>query len=293
MAALPTRIETETGHMLTPAEIFRITAARETTLSRLLMLYIITGLVFMLLPGTFLGVWNLITISSQRAANSVSPAWIQAHGHAQIFGRIGTFILGIGLHSIPKMRRLSWLRLSSAGVAWAFWTSGVTLRWISSVYLWHWRLLSPFSALLELAAFVLFLHSVSRHRAARSTNSNGEEWVVAVIAGTSGLLLALLMNAGATLYLALYGASPELPPVFNQRFLLLQTWSFSGSLRVGIQRQVAADFSWPRAGAQPDSDSCSRPELCWRGGGARRMERGCNVVAPLRNLRRDLCPAAL
>ncbi len=100
MSALPTRIEREAGRPLTPLEIFDITAARETTLSRLLMLYIGTGLIFMLLPGTSLGVWNLLAISSHRAADSVSPAWIQAHGHAQIFGWIGTFILGIGFYSI-------------------------------------------------------------------------------------------------------------------------------------------------------------------------------------------------
>jgi hypothetical protein len=93
MSALPTRIEREAGRPLTPLEIFDITAAREATLSRLLMLYIGTGLTFMLLPGTFLGVWNLLSISSHRAAGSVSATWIQAHGHAQIFGWIGTFIL--------------------------------------------------------------------------------------------------------------------------------------------------------------------------------------------------------
>ena len=68
-----------------------------------MMAYAITGLVFMLLPGTFLGVWNLISISGHRSASAISPAWIQAHGHAQIFGWIGTFILGIGFYSIPKM----------------------------------------------------------------------------------------------------------------------------------------------------------------------------------------------
>ena len=72
MSALPTRIEKEAGQPLTPLQIFDITAARETTLSRLLMLYISTGLLFMLLPGTFLGVWNLLAISSHRAADSVS-----------------------------------------------------------------------------------------------------------------------------------------------------------------------------------------------------------------------------
>jgi hypothetical protein len=46
MSALPTRIEREAGRALTPLQIFDITAAREKTLSRLLMLYISTGLLF-------------------------------------------------------------------------------------------------------------------------------------------------------------------------------------------------------------------------------------------------------
>ncbi len=74
--------------------------ARERSLSHMLMTYIVSGLVFMLLPGTFLGVWNLINISNREAADSIAPAWIQAHGHAQLFGWVGTFILGIGFYSI-------------------------------------------------------------------------------------------------------------------------------------------------------------------------------------------------
>ena len=54
-------------------------------MQRMLIAYILTGLLFLLLPGTFLGVWNLISISSRHALDSLSPAWIQAHGHAQIF----------------------------------------------------------------------------------------------------------------------------------------------------------------------------------------------------------------
>src|ERR1043166_1042511 len=106
MSALATRIEREAGRPLTPIEIFNISASRETTLSRLLTLYICTGLAFMLLPGTFLGVWNLIAISTRQSTQTVSSAWIQAHGHAQIFGWIGTFILGIGFYSIPKLRQI-------------------------------------------------------------------------------------------------------------------------------------------------------------------------------------------
>ncbi|MGA2646993.1 MAG: hypothetical protein ABSF15_19955 [Candidatus Sulfotelmatobacter sp.] len=226
MSALPTRIEREAGRALTPLQIFDITAAREKTLSRLLMLYVSTGLLFMLLPGTFLGVWNLLAISSHHAADSVSPSWIQAHGHAQIFGWIGTFILGIGFYSIPKLRRLNSFALSAVWSSWALWTIGVTLRWLTSVYQWEWRAFLPLSAALELAAFAIFFRTVSGHRPQESGKTKLEVWVFVVVAGSVGLLLTLLVNFGVTLFLAVRGTSAEIPPDFDQRFLVLQTWGF-------------------------------------------------------------------
>jgi uncharacterized protein involved in response to NO len=224
MAPLATRIETQAGRTLTPGEIFEITRARETSLSRLLMLYITTGLVFMLLPGTFLGVWNLLAISSRHAANSVSAGWIQAHGHAQIFGWIGTFILGIGFYSIPKLRRMNPFALRAAWVCWALWTLGVSLRWLTGVYLWQWRVVLPVSAVLEIIAFSIFFYSVSGHRPQDSGKQKLEEWVFVVIAASAGLLLTLLVNLGASVFLACRGNSPDLPAQFDQRFLVLQTW---------------------------------------------------------------------
>lgn len=226
MSALPTRIEKETGRRLTPMEIFNISAVRETTLSRLLMLYIGTGLVFMLLPGTFLGVWNLLTISSHRAANTVSAAWIQAHGHAQIFGWIGSFILGIGFYSIPKLRRLNSFALSRVYSAWALWTLGVILHWLCTVYEWHWRALLPFSALLEIAAFAIFFRTVSGHRPQDSGKQQLEHWVFVVIAGTLGFFFALALNFGVSIHLAMQSASPEISANFDQKLLVLETWGF-------------------------------------------------------------------
>ncbi len=207
-------------------EIFDITAAREMKLSRLLMLYIGTGLIFMLLPGTFLGVWNLLSISAHRSASSVSPSWIQAHGHAQIFGWIGTFILGIGFHAIPKLRRTGAFGLWAPWTCWALWTSGVTLRWVSTVYQWHWRTLLPLSAAMELAAFLIFFRVVSGHRPPEAGKSKLDEWIFAVIAGAVGFLVSLLMNFSAALFLAWRGISPELPHRFDQSLLVFQTWGF-------------------------------------------------------------------
>ena len=226
MATLATRVEREAGRPLTAEEIFEITQAREKRLSRLLVLYIVTGLVFMLLPGTFLGGWSLIAISSRHTAASVAPAWVQAHGHAQIFGWIGTFILGIGFYSIPKLRRMNPFALSAAWGCWFLWTSGVSLRWVAGVYQWDWRVVFPLSAALELAAFLIFFASVSGHRPKDSGKQTLESWVLVVIAASLGLLATLVVNLVATVLVAVRGGTPEFSASFDQRFLVLETWGF-------------------------------------------------------------------
>jgi hypothetical protein len=211
----------------TPGEIFQRTKSREIQLSRLLVFYIVGGLLFMLLPGTFLGVWNLVFISGRRAADSISPTWIQAHGHAQVLGWIGTFILGIGYYSIPKLRGgKKAFPLWSAWSAGVMWMSGVLLRWFANVYLWHWRVLLPLSASLELIAFILFFRAVSQHKPEDSGKKNIEQWVFVVIAGTLGLLGTLLFNLGVCLWQARYGSDPAMPQTLDQRFLVPAAWGF-------------------------------------------------------------------
>ena len=191
---------------------------------RLLTVYIFTGLLFLLLPGTFLGVWNLVSISGRHSLAGLSPSWLQAHGHAQIFGWIGSFILGIGFHSLPMVRRRFAIR--TGWICFALWASGVLLRWVSNVYLWHWRIFLPISAAMELAAFLLFFRTVSQHKTADGEKSNLEPWIWVVIVATVGFLAALVMNTAAVLYVAFRGASPAFPAELDQRFLVLCAWGF-------------------------------------------------------------------
>ena len=214
----------DSGRRPAPEPVAILAMAREQSLSRLLITYIVTGLAFMLLPGTFLGVWNLISISGAQAANTVSPAWVQAHGHAQIFGWIVSFILGIGFYSIPKLLRSRGFALWRGWTCWAMWTAGVGLRWTANVYGWHWRALLPISAVLELLAFLLFFTTVSGHRS--PGQKSFESWIVVVIGGTVGLFATLAVNFGAAIHLALWEAGPAFPHSFDQRFLVLSTWGF-------------------------------------------------------------------
>lgn len=206
---------------IAPAGTFQ----RELQLQKLLVAYIVTGLGFMLLPGTFLGVWNLISVSSRRALDGLSPAWVQAHGHAQIFGWIGTFILGIGFYSLSKMGRLPAFAISRGWTCFALWVTGAALRWIAGVAEWQWRVLLPLSALLELAAFLIFFATISRHRSDQPVRKP-EPWMLMVIASTVGFLSALVLNAGALLNVAWAGDAPALPHVFDQRLVALEAWCF-------------------------------------------------------------------
>jgi uncharacterized protein involved in response to NO len=206
-----------------------LTRQRERALARMVMTYIGTGLAFMLLPGTFLGVWNLLSISAKQASNSVSPAWIQAHGHAQVFGWIGMFILGIGFYSIPKMRHAGPFAMWEAWVCWVMWTAGVLLRWVATVYEWQWRSMLPVSAALELLAFAIFFKTVSSHRPAPGGGSRRaklDRWILVVIVGTIGLLTTLVANLAGSIHLALSASSPAFAPGFDQRFLVLMAWGF-------------------------------------------------------------------
>jgi uncharacterized protein involved in response to NO len=200
-------------------------AQQEAQLQRLVSIYVVTGLLFMLLPGTLLGVWNLISISSQRSLSSLSASWLQAHGHAQIFGWIGTFVIGIGYYSLSKMGKVLPFAVSRAWLSWGLWTFGLILRWIANVNLWRWRVLLPASASFELAAFLIFFLTVSRHRSGGDRMAV-ETWMKLVIASTVGFLALLLVNLGAAVYLAFRAASPVFPHWFDQRFLVLATWGF-------------------------------------------------------------------
>lgn len=209
----------------TPPAIPVLQPLREAELQNLLKAYVITGLLFMLLPGTFLGVWNLISISSEHSLSSLSASWIQAHGHAQIFGWIGTFIIGIGYYSLSRMGAIAPFAVSWGWLSWGLWTCGVALRWVANISLWNWRILLPLSAGAELAAFLIFFFTVSRHRSS-GAGRRIEVWMMLVIASTVGFLILLVLNAAIAARLAMAAATPELPHWLDQRFLVLATWGF-------------------------------------------------------------------
>jgi uncharacterized protein involved in response to NO len=98
----------------------------------------------------------------------------------------------------------------------------VSLRWLVGVTAWNWRVELPLSAVLQLAAFVLFYVSVRRHRPQRSTKP--ETWMTIVAAAMVGFLVTLAVNCGILFQQAWTGESPALPHVLDQKFVVLAVW---------------------------------------------------------------------
>jgi hypothetical protein len=206
----------------------RTAAETEIALQKMVTIYVVTGLLFLVLPGTFLGVWNLVSISGRHSLAGLSQAWLQAHGHAQVFGWIGTFVIGIGYYSLSKMGGLMPVAVSRAWASWALWTGGVTLRWAANITGFQWRILLPLSAALQLIAFVIFFVTVSHHKAQLGNTKRApiETWMKLVIAATVAFLLALIFNQVETVVLAATAEHPVLPHWLDQRYLFLAAWGF-------------------------------------------------------------------
>lgn len=206
---------------ITNVETDRIAGERRS--QHLIIAFVISGLLFMLLPGTFLGVWNLLSISAQHQTSSIPQAWLQAHGQAQIFGWIGSFILSIGFYSLTKMKSTREFPAVAGWSVWTVWTAGVLIRWIAGVTGDAWHITLPLSGVLQLAAFILFFLSVRRHRP-ESNQRKPEIWTHLVFASTIAFLIALLVNCVMLFRQSLVGSSPALPHVVDQQFVVLSVW---------------------------------------------------------------------
>lgn len=196
--------------------------AGERHSQQLVTAFVISGIFFMVLPGTFLGVWNLLAISETHQVSAIPAAWLQAHGQAQIFGWIGSFILGIGLYSLTKMKSSKAFPVASGWIIWSMWTVGGLLRWLGGVTEKLWHVLLPLSAVLQLCGFVLFYLIVRRHRT--TTSNKREIWMLLVALSAISFLVALIVNCGLLFHQAISGVSPTLPHIVDQQFVTLAVW---------------------------------------------------------------------
>jgi len=204
--------------------------ARENLYRRFLK----TALLFTLTGGTALGAWALVTMALRGSLGGIDRGVIQVHGHWQLFGWVGLFVVGVAYHILPRLTGVPLPSHRAAAGSYALLALGILLRFAQSLDPGTARTALLFgSAGLEIGGVAIFAWTVARIlRAARPL----APWQRYVAHGTLWLIAAALLNLVHAADLALSGrfeVSPWLNVPYLTVFLLgfVTFWIFGVSLR--------------------------------------------------------------
>lgn len=194
--------------------------------------FVYAALGIALTAGSGLGVYLVIARALALPLGGWYGALVQAHGHAQLFGWVGLFVVGAGLFFLPKLRGAELKRLNRIPAAFALLVTGIVLRSVvqpASGFMGTnllFRLLFLLSALLELGGFVIVLSMlVGAIRAGKPLSANApmyplEPFVQIALISFTG---AFLFNLFGTWNLFTQGRS-ILAPRYDQLIIQLMVY---------------------------------------------------------------------
>ncbi|MBI4319495.1 MAG: DUF1858 domain-containing protein [Chloroflexi bacterium] len=203
--------------------------------------FVKTAIIVALTAGCTLGAVNLAYMA---LAGSVGTTWgaiTQAHGHAQIFGWVGLFIMGVAYHVLPRLKATE---LQSKTLAQAsFWLVlvGLVLRTVSQ----PWASIYPFgelvvlSAILEVVGASFFVYVTLR---TLGSSAQPRDFYDKYILASAGWFLVL---AAATLGIAVYAATRSLdviPGDLENPYLHIALYGFVGMMIFGISLRTIPLF---------------------------------------------------
>lgn len=220
---------------VTPALAF------EKKLARLHRAFIRAAIALTLSFGTAWGVHILAKIALRQSFAAPDYAGTQAHGHAQIYGWVGLFILGVAYFSVPKMMNARLQRLWSGWVVFGLLLAGILLRAIAQPLaarpVFGWLVLA--SAVLELAAVLLFAVDLGEMFArGQRVKQNFEHFIHASLGALVGLAawnLALVVPLWRE-------HSSVIPDPANGRFLYLAIFGFVVNMILGYSLRLLPIF---------------------------------------------------
>lgn len=121
--------------------------------------------------GATWGAWLLWRIGTLGNFTGISVHEINAHGHAQIFGWVGLFIMGIGYQAFARLWQTRLIAPKLAIAVFLAMTAGIILHTTGQALTGHWSAADPVAivgGILELAAILTFtLQILATFRAAR------------------------------------------------------------------------------------------------------------------------------
>ena len=200
--------------------------------------YLKASLLVAITVGWLLGAIELCAITfhgafQELASRIISPALFQVHGQSQIVGWVGLFIMGISYQVVPRQRRVAIHAPVLAYVVLGLMLAGIVLRSVAQPLAGGTRLfgwLTVLSALFELVGLLLFMGGLIKGRV-MADSIQGPERFSRV--GLQWFGVALLLNLGATLYIAIQGSS-VVPDWLDRTLLIVELFGFVTAMIFGV-----------------------------------------------------------
>ena len=230
------------GGALTPTDL-----AHENLYRRFLK----AALLFTFTGGTVLGAWALVVMALRGRLGGFGHGLLQVHGHYQLFGWVGLFVVGIAYHILPRLTGVPLPSYRLASLSFALMVAGTLLRTAQALDPSALRsTLLIGGGLMELAGCLIFTAMAVRILLRQAGRVIVYQWYLAI--GCAWLLVAALLNLGHAAWLAMRGVT-EVPAFLNLPYLTVFLLGFVTCWILGVSLRTLPVFmglpSRPRAAA--------------------------------------------
>ena len=176
------------------------------------------GIAVTLTLGAAWGAYLLLRIGSAESFRAAGLHEVNAHGHAQIFGWVGLFVMGFAYQAFPRFKHTSLAHPRAAMLSLLLMLAGIVGRSVGEPLAVAWPAagsIAVVSAMVELGAIILFTGIVlSTWRASGKGLSFYDYYIL------SSLFWFVVQGIGEALYLAATLAAPD----YERLIDLVGTW---------------------------------------------------------------------
>ena len=198
------------------------------------------ALLFTFTGGAALGAWALVTMAIRGQLGGLSRGIIQVHGHYQLFGWVGLFVVGVAYHILPRLTGIPLPSYRAASLSFVLLVTGTILRTAQAMDPSAARsVLLLGGALMELAGCGIFFWTVTRILASQSGRLKPYQGYLTL--GTAWLGISALLNLTHTFYLV-SRREFEVPPYLNIPYLTIFLVGFVSFWILGVSLRTLPVF---------------------------------------------------
>jgi uncharacterized protein involved in response to NO len=198
------------------------------------------AMLFTFSGGTALGAWALAKMALRGQLGGLERGIIQVHGHFQLFGWVGLFVVGIAYHILPRLTGVPFPSYRAASASFVLLVAGTLLRTAQALdpSVVRSTLLLGGGAM-ELAGCGIFFWIVTRILSRQPGRLQAYQNYL--VLGTAWLGISVVLNLSHAYYLVVRRTF-EVPPYLNIPYLTVFLVGFVGFWILGVSLRTLPVF---------------------------------------------------